>query len=29
LGSYVLGVADLPDPSQGLPLIRQLRERIH
>ena len=28
-GSYVLGVADLPDPAQGLPLIRQLRDRIH
>jgi hypothetical protein len=25
---YVLGVADLPDPSQGLPLIRQLQNRI-
>jgi hypothetical protein len=29
LGSYVLGVADLPDPAQGLPLIRQLQNRIH
>lgn len=27
-GSYVLGLADLPDPVQGLPLIRQLRDRI-
>jgi hypothetical protein len=26
---FVLGVADLPDPIQGLPLIRQLQERIH
>ncbi len=26
---YVLGVVDLPDPSQGLPLIRQLQNRIH
>lgn len=29
VGSYVLGVADLPDPARGLSLIRQLRERIH
>jgi hypothetical protein len=28
-GKYVLGVADLPDPAQGLPLIRQLQNRIH
>ena len=26
-GSYVLGVADLPDPARGLPLIRQLQNR--
>jgi hypothetical protein len=26
---FVLGVADLPDSAQGLPLIRQLQERIH
>jgi hypothetical protein len=26
---YVLGVADLPDPSQGLSLIRQLQDRFH
>jgi len=29
LGKYVLGVVDLQDPAQGLPLIRQLQERIH
>ncbi len=28
-GSYVLGVADLPDLAKGLPLIRQLQDRIH
>ena len=27
-GSYVLGVSDLPDPVRGLPLIRQLQDRI-
>ena len=29
LGKYVLGVVDLQDPAQGLPLIRQLQEQIH
>jgi hypothetical protein len=29
LGSYVLGVADLQDTAHGLPLIRQLRDRIY
>ncbi len=28
-GKYVLGVVDLRDPAQGLPLIRQLRDQIH
>ena len=27
-GKYVLGVVDLQDPAQGLPLIRQLQKRI-
>ncbi|HSO72901.1 MAG TPA: hypothetical protein VLR91_09705, partial [Thermodesulfobacteriota bacterium] len=27
-GKYVLGVVDLQDPAQGLPLIRQLQDRF-
>lgn len=27
-GKFVLGVADLPDPTQGLPLIQQLQKRF-